>query len=79
MVEQILVASSVTIPILVLVIAIVVTLVGITGWGFTIEQRKADRAEVIALKMDLRLDISEIKAGLKQLLDLHLRSSKNQQ
>lgn len=70
--------ATVGIPMIVLITAIALSLVGLSGWVLNIETKKADRVEMTNMKQEIRDDIREVKENLKtviQKIDLHMERS----
>jgi hypothetical protein len=76
--------QGVTIPMLVLIVAICGTLIGLAGWSLNLETRKADRTDVAEIRSDLKqiienkaskADLAGIQSDLKTIINMHLRDA----
>jgi flagellar basal body-associated protein FliL len=72
--EQGRVAKSVNIPLVVLIVAFIGGLIGLGAWNRDIEQRKADRSEVVAVKAETQQTLSEIRDDVKFLIRIHVKA-----
>lgn len=67
-------ANSVTIPLIIIIVAFISGLIGLGVWSRDLEQRKADRAELAEFKSDTRADLTEIKRDVKSLIYMHMKA-----
>ena len=66
--------ETVGIPMILLIVAVVSALLGLSAWSLGIEQRKVERSELQEFKSDTRADLTEIKRDVKSLIYMHMKA-----